>query len=220
MSNKQRHSAGAVAMVVAFWAAQLFVVPTMNGLFWGFAVWSVIVASLFVLPLKKPEAIWLTAVGAGVLALAANLYLGYSVVKVQGDSMLPVLIEGDVLLIENTATPELLGIYVVEGKDAGIVKRLVGKSGDKLDVRYGRMFNGEDEVHPRLGGQADEWNRERPVSPGYRFGEPLTLGDDEYFFLSDNPQQGKDSRQTGPYGWGRVRGRVVMRLKPGLGGVE
>ncbi|MDC1142582.1 signal peptidase I [Planctomycetota bacterium] len=212
MRDKQLHLSVVIALILASWFGQAILAPSMNGLAYGFSGWLAISTGLFLSPLKK-EGIWSVSLVAGILALGMNFFASYSVVKVEGQSMIPELVEGDILLIENSAAPKLLDIYVIHGKDAEIVKRLVGTPGDTLDVRYGRMFNDGAEVHPRLGGNPDEWNRERPVSAGYRFGEPLRLNADEYFFLSDNPQHGKDSRQTGPYGWGKVRGRVVMHLK-------
>lgn len=220
MSSKTRHLLAASAAAGCVWLLQLLLLPSMSGLLPGFIAWLALLIVLFLIPIKQTGSIWLTFAGMGLISLSTNLYLGYSVVIVEGESMLPTIKPGDVLLIEDNASAELLGIYVVHGKDSEIVKRLVGQPRDTLDVRYGRMFNGDSEIHPRLGGQPDEWNKQRPVSAGYRFEEPLELGDDEYFFLSDNPQQGKDSRQTGPYSKDAIRGRVVLKLKPGLGGVD
>ncbi|MCF6227785.1 MAG: signal peptidase I [Planctomycetes bacterium] len=220
MSSKTRHLLFALTAAGFCWLFQLLLLPAMSGLLWGFLVWMGVLTSLFLIPIKRAFGIWLVFSLAGLISLCANIFLCYSVVRVQGKSMIPALRPGDVLLVEDNALPEHLGIYVVHGNDTEIVKRLVGQPDDVLDVRFGRMFNGQTEVHPRLGGKPDDWNEQRPVRAGSRFYEPLKLGKDEYFFLSDNPQQGKDSRQTGPYKWKAVRGRVVLKLKPGLGGVD
>jgi signal peptidase I len=43
---------------------------------------------------------------------------------------------------------------------------------------------------------------------------PLTLGEDDYFFMGDNRTGSRDSRNFGPVPGEQIIGRVIMRYWP------
>lgn len=195
-----------LAFVAAGW------LPWLNGLSlwplaWGALVGLVACTRMGALPAGLLSGV--TGLGALVVILSVN----FKAVRVEGDSMLPGLQRDDVLLVDLTdGTPRRFGVYVIEraGKDA-LIKRAVGLPGEHIEARYGRVFAAGDEVYPRDGSPSDEDYRERPARARLYGG--LDLGDDEYFFLGDNPPVSNDSRHFGAVAQEDVEGRVVWRLK-------
>ncbi|MBX3459781.1 MAG: signal peptidase I [Planctomycetes bacterium] len=191
---------GLAPFVAGWWVLSL----GMAGMRWSRA-W---LPPLLVLPLALPPL---------VLTMAVN----FRAVKVQGHSMQPTFQPGDVLLVDQTATPDReLGVYVleVEGESHNpLIKRLAGMPGRTVAARYHRLFSDDFEVHPRTGTPPDTWNTDRPLEPRWWLSQPLKLADNEYFFVGDNPPDSRDSREFGPVGREAVKGRVVWSLKGSRG---
>lgn len=197
--------------------------PDIKGLFPVFVVW---VFASAVVPLAYIRKVWCLLI---VLFLflpvsAAVLAMNFETAKVEGASMVPTLVEGDVLLVDTRAELDALGVYVieVEGENNPLVKRLVGLPGQTVDARYGRLFADDTEVHPRKGGAPDSWNTDRAVDSRVSMRLPRKLEDGEYFVLGDNPGVSRDSRQFGPIKAANIKGKVVWSLKGshGFGPVE
>lgn len=197
--------------------------PDIKGLFPIFVVW---VFASAVVPLAYIRKLYCILIVFFLLfpISAAVLAMNFETARVEGASMVPALVEGDVLLVDTTAGPEALGLFVLEleGENNPLVKRLVGLPGQEVDIRYGRMFADGREVHPRLGGSPDQWNEQRPVPSANSPAFPRRLGDDQYFVLGDNPAHSRDSRQFGPVKAASIKGKVVWSLKGshGFGPVE
>lgn len=193
------------------------VLPHMPGLAPFVAGWWALAIGLALMHWSRA---WVPAVLVFPLALpplVLTFALNFHAVKVEGNSMLPTYQPGDVLLVDESAYPDLeMGVYVleVEGEPHNpLIKRLVGMPGRTLSARYHRLFSDEFEVHPRTGTKPDTWNEDRPLEPRWWLREPLKLGDDEYFFLGDNPPESRDSRDFGPVNREAAKGRVVWSLK-------
>ncbi|MBE7491883.1 MAG: signal peptidase I [Planctomycetes bacterium] len=212
-----------VALALWWGGTAAGVLPDIRGLFPVFVVW--VFASAMV-PLAYIRKIYCLLIVLGLLVpiTAAVLAMNFRTARVEGPSMLPVLVEGDVLLVDERADLVPLGIYVleVEGENNPLVKRLVGLPGQTMDARYGRLFADDTEVHPRRGDAPDTWNTDRPVPSIFTSRLPRRLEDGQYFFLGDNPPVSRDSRQFGPVGREAIRGRVVWSLRGshGFGPVE
>lgn len=205
-----------LAPLLAGTLIKLEVLPPLPGLTIFFVVWLLGAA---LLPLLKPRRAWLGlpyTFAVAVPVLLITLLVNFRAVKVEGDSMLPTLQPGDVLLIDLRAQPDQrYGIFVleVEGEDHNpLIKRLVGLPGESIDVRYGRVFAGEREVYPRDGSAPDSWNESRPAYARFYSG-PKQLGEGEYFFLGDNPPDSRDSRHFGAVESKSVKGRAVWSLR-------
>lgn len=188
--------------------------PWMPGLLWLWILWPLSGAGLGLLR-GSPWVNALLSLAAGALLAVACFAANFRAVRVEGDSMLPGLHPGDVLLVDQTAAPQPLGLYIIE-EDAGgvaIIKRLVGMPGQTLELKYGRLFADGVEVHPRDGTAPDDWTETRPIGHSYRLSEPLNLKEGEYFFLGDNPPRSRDGRNFGPIPATQIHGRAVWRLR-------
>jgi signal peptidase I len=223
----QRVGVGMIPSLVGFAAwfggVAAGLIPNIKGLMPVFVVW-VFVSAL--VPLAYIRKLYCLVIVCFLFfpIVGFVLLMNFQTAKVEGASMLPVLVEGDVLLVDTTADPDALGMYVieVEGENNPLVKRLVGLPGQTIDARYGRLFADDTEVHPRKGGAPDTWNKERPVDSRVTARFPRKLEEGEYYLIGDNPEVSRDSRQFGPIKRESIKGKVVWSLKGshGFGPVE
>jgi signal peptidase I len=188
---------------------------SMPGLRLWLIPWAVLGGLVALVRLRALPTAWVSiglGLGLFVLAIAVN----FRAVRVEGTSMEPTFLPGDVLLIDLTVEPGLPGgVYVldVEGEEHNpLIKRLVGLPGETIDVRYGRVFADDCEVYPRDGTASDTWNETRPAQARFYSGG-RTLGEDEYFFLGDNPPESHDSRHFGAVKAANIEGRAVWSLR-------
>ena len=153
------------------------------------------------------------------LCLGITITVNFKAVKVEGNSMRPTFLPGDVLLVDLTVGPdERYGVYTLNLEDedhAHLIKRLVGLPGESMDVRYGRVFADKQEVYPRDGTASDTWNENSPANARFYSG-PRDNGD-KYFVLGDNPPDSRDSRHFGAINEAAFEGRVVWSLRGSRG---
>ncbi|MFE1906888.1 signal peptidase I [Streptomyces gardneri] len=178
--------------------------------------------------------------GTGVLlCLLAALAVTSLSVRVDGTSMTPTLQEGDRVLVAPSSAGEARRFDVVllraTGRDALLVKRVIGLPGDRVAIASTpeRPFEvllqeqGRGPVHRVV---APQWTAQAHrtgaccAPDGTRSARPelRTVPEGAFFYLGDNPDLSDDSRA---YGWGRlgrVEGRVGLRAfpvsaSPGLG---
>lgn len=181
-------------------------------------------------PLKELAG-WLRSfLGAFAAVLLLTTLLGMPM-RVQGQSMMGTLRDGDLMLVSR---PEVLlgqlsrGDVVVckypgrsravnlgLGSATGLtlrynelfVKRLMGLPGDTIAVRNGQVWlNGAPVEEPYL----------KPELLGGRSYGPRTLGADEYFVIGDNRAGSHDSRamDVGPISKGMIVGRPRLVILP------
>ena len=125
---------------------------------------------------------------------------------VNGDSMDPYLKNGDYLIMNKVAytksDPEYGDVIIFPREGHLLIKRVIGKPGDKIEIRDGKVYkNGEQSDFVDV------------------YTEPemtVTLKDDEYFCLGDNRDVSKDSRDVGVGNIKKseIRGKAVIRLFP------
>ncbi|MFQ6133787.1 MAG: signal peptidase I [Armatimonadota bacterium] len=140
---------------------------------------------------------------ATTIVVLAKFYL-VEVAVVQGNSMEPTLRAGDYVLVDKL-TPRLglvergQIVLLVGGPQPGLlVKRVVGLSGDEVEMRWGRLLvNGEI-------GPAEEQTRHGVYTWG-----PTTVPEERLFVLGDNRPESDDSDDFGPVPAANVRGRVI-----------
>ncbi|MFF8838198.1 signal peptidase I [Streptomyces sp. NPDC015130] len=176
---------------------------------------------------------------AVLLCLLAALAVTSLSVRVDGTSMAPTLKEGDRVLVAPGSAGEAGRFDVVllraTGRDALLVKRVIGLPGDRIAIvsTPDRPFEvllqerGRGPVHRVV---APQWTTQVHrtgaccAPDGTRSARPelRTVPEGAFFYLGDNPDLSDDSRA---YGWGRlgrVEGRVGLRAfpvsaSPGLG---
>jgi signal peptidase I len=198
----------------------IWVLPFAPGLTPFIAGWWVLCIGIGMVGLRTWWHSTLPAILLAPIPLALTIMVNFAPVKVNGHSMQPTLQPDDVLLVDETVTRfEPLGLYVIESdRGEALVKRLVGMPGQTLEARNGRLYADGVEVHPRLPGtNPEDVNTERPVHARLNLFRGLTLADDRYYFIGDNPEASRDSRQFGSVDAEAIQGRVVWRLRSTTG---
>ena len=139
---------------------------------------------------------WAFKIGVVCLfAFVAVWYFGQRVSTV-GDSMKPVLENGDVVLVNrivyNATTPKRGDIIVFRPKGNEnshyYIKRIVGLPGETVEIIEDRVYiNGE---------QIEEEYTTSEINDVGVLSEPMTLASDEYFALGDDRENSEDSRNA------------------------
>lgn len=128
-----------------------------------------------------------------LLAYVAVWYFGQRVSTV-GDSMSPVLKNGDIVLVNrivyNATTPKRGDVIVFKprGNENShyYIKRIIGLPGETIEFIENRIYiNGE---------RLDEDYETTNIDYVGVVEDKLTLGNDEYFVLGDNRENSEDSR--------------------------
>ncbi len=141
------------------------------------------------------------------------LYAFGTQIGVTGQSMVPLLNTGDVVLMNRLAydlgSPDRMDVVVFERDDQKTnVKRVVGIPGDVVQIRDGILY-----VNNEAFDDTDGLNR---VSLAGLAENPIELGEDEYFLLGDNRDSSEDSRfaNIGNVRRDQIQGKVWLRLLP------
>ncbi len=172
---------------------------------------------------------WLIAIAIGVLVGVLMVVFVVQKDNVYGDSMLPNLRSGFVVLAEKISTYsdnyERGDIVILDGHDMEgynheeyLIKRIVGLPGETVRIADGH-------VYIREVGATDFYMLEEPyldatvitsvMSSGLErgYGE-ITLGEDEYYCLGDNRPVSNDSRSLGPFSADRIKGIAFLIIYP------
>lgn len=122
--------------------------------------------------------------------------------RVQGNSMLPNIHEGNIKIINHLPKSFDRGDIVVakDYKDKIlIIKRVVGLPGEKVDVIKDKVYiNGRELEEPYL---ENKYKKEDDCIGNMR------LENDEYFLMGDNRAGSVDSRDLGPFKRDDIIGR-------------
>lgn len=136
--------------------------------------------------------------------------------QVNGSSMEPTLSDHDNLIVDKISyrfkDPERFDIIVFPfqyEEDVYYIKRIIGMPGETVFIDLDGTIYIDGEV------LQENYGREVMLSPG-RAGEPITLGEDEYFVLGDNRNNSSDSRDpsVGNIHRDRIVGKAWVRIWP------
>ncbi len=140
--------------------------------------------------------IWIFKIGiVCLLAFVSVWYFGQQVSTV-GDSMKPVLYNGDVVLVNrivyNATTPKRGDVIVFKPKgnenDHYYTKRIIGLPGESIEIMENRIYiDGE---------KLEEEYETTDIDDVGIVDEKIQLAGDEYFVLGDNRASSEDSRSA------------------------
>jgi signal peptidase I len=164
---------------------------------------------------------------AGVFVLFVRTFV-VQTYQVPTGSMERTILVGDHLLVNKFAyAPRLPGlakllpyrdvqrgdiiVFKKPGDDVNpgnvLVKRAVGRAGDKIEVRGGKLYvNGEPAADPYVQHMPFDPN---PHDPREEFG-PYTVAPDSFFGMGDNRDNSLDSRYWGPIPRANIFGRPSL----------
>lgn len=139
---------------------------------------------------------------------AITFYLGLqpSFFSVKGISMVPSIIHGDVLFAVNRVMfvrlkPDYEDIISVDRGEISVLKRVIGKPGDRIQIQLGCVFRNFEMLEELY---VDEMHTSGKVD--------VLLKENEYFIIGDNRDVSLDSRRHGPINFDDIEGIVVFRL--------
>ena len=136
--------------------------------------------------------------------------------QVKGSSMEPTLSDNDNLIVDKISyrfsDPQRFDIIVFPfqyEEDTYYIKRIIGMPGETVYIDEEGTIYVDGEV------LQESYGREVMVSAG-RAGEPITLGEDEYFVLGDNRNNSSDSRDpsVGNIHRSDIIGKAWVRIWP------
>ena len=125
-------------------------------------------------------------------------------VRVTGDSMVPTLTDGEIMLLYKLADIERNDIVVIDtdSSDGYIIKRLIGMPGETIECENGSIFINGKKVNDKYGdGITEDF-------------EKVKLEDGEYFVMGDNRTWSKDSRVFGPVKEEEILGTTSITIFP------
>jgi signal peptidase I len=138
--------------------------------------------------------------------------------SVSGQSMLPMLSNGDQLIVDKLTyhfrEPERFDIIVFPyqyAKNTYYIKRVIGMPGETVQIdEAGTIFINGEPLTEHYGRETITTNKLGLAA------EPITLGEDEYFVLGDNRNNSSDSREptVGNIKREDIVGRAWLRIWP------
>jgi len=141
-----------------------------------------------------------------VIAVIVTLIINqfFYITIIQGESMQPTLVEGDILLVRRFALDDIeINDLIIfdEIMSYRCIKRVVACGGDVVRIDGNELYvNGEKVNEPYIG----EWTYEKYI-------EDFEVSEDCYFVLGDNRDNSIDSRWVGEIKAEQVVGVVVFK---------
>ena len=172
---------------------------------------------------------WLIAIAIGVLAGILLVVFVVQRDNVYGDSMVPTLRDGYIVMTEKVSTYfdnyDRGDIVILDGEDMEgynheeyLIKRIVGLPGETVRIADGHVYireAGAAEFYmldePYLVDGVETYVMSWGLDRGYN---EITLGPDEYYCLGDNRPVSNDSRNLGPFSADRIKGIAFVIIYP------
>lgn len=135
--------------------------------------------------------------------------------KVSGQSMENTLHDGDNLIVEKLSyrfsDPKRFDVIVFPYRfenNVFYIKRIIGLPGETVQIKDGKIYIDGEILE-------EDFGKEVINDPGIA-GNPITLGNDEYFVMGDNRNHSADSRvrDVGPVHRDELIGRAWVRIWP------
>jgi signal peptidase I len=142
---------------------------------------------------------------------------------VYGESMAPVLHDGDAVFVEMISTymksydkGDIVTIFAtgMEGydKQEKLIKRIIAGPNDTVTIRDGAVFVNDVLIdEPYLADGVPTYCNEASIAKGY---DNITLKEGEYYVMGDNRGASLDSRIIGPIPVDRIKAHVIIKIFP------
>lgn len=166
--------------------------------------------------LLKEILVWIFEIVMVIVFAFMFVYLFGSKTSVIGESMSPTIESEQIILINKLSyiigTPDRGDIVVFKPngnqKAHYYVKRVIGIPGDTILIKNGKIYVNGEELDDDFGDQIIE-------NAGIA-SEEVRVGDDEYFVLGDNRNNGEDSRyaNVGNVNKEYIAGKAWFRISP------
>ena len=128
-----------------------------------------------------------------------------SPIKVNGDSMLKTLHDGDIMILDiisyRFSDIKRFDIVVVNGKKEYLIKRVIGLPGEEIEYKDDKLY---------VDGKLIKENYTREKTEDFSVKVPK----DSYFVLGDNRVNSLDSRSLGPFPKNKIMGKTNLVLFP------
>jgi signal peptidase I len=142
--------------------------------------------------------------------LIGTLYIVFTVVRVDGDSMAPVLLDEDRALVtkrySNPRRGDIISLAMLDsGTSQGALKRVIGLPGDTVEVVGDVAY---------VNGQPSESAPDAVIGPDATLFEAIEVPEGAVYVLGDNRPVSLDSRFVGVIPLAQVQGKVVAIISP------
>ena len=141
----------------------------------------------------------------------------FTLVLVSGDSMVPTLESGNLMILNKVSDIDRFDIVVIDTGSEEIIKRVIALPGETISCENGIMY-----VNGRKQEENYSVKTEFCTADNKASFDKIELGKDEYYCLGDNRDISKDSRYYGPFKKKQIKGTTKIRLFPfgGFGKVK
>lgn len=161
--------------------------------------------------IRKEIREWAVSIAVAVIVALIFQKYAFAQTEVRMNSMQDTLLQGQ-RLIENKfsywfSEPKKGDIVIINGpeSDRRLVKRIIGLSGDLIDIRNGSVF---------LNGQKVQESFVKGSTLNNGMQVPYRVPEHKVFVLGDNREFSMDSRTLGPIDVSSIEGKVVFRIWP------
>lgn len=131
------------------------------------------------------------------LIIGITFNIKYQIIIVSGDSMLPSLKSGNLVLIDKRSEEINYNDIIVFKNDETNIKRIIALPGDSIELSNKHIFVNGVHIKPYT------YDGENKI---------YQLEEDEYFVLGDNYLNSYDSRDYGPIKKATIIGKVIFEF--------
>ena len=144
------------------------------------------------------------------LIILTNILLDFNFV--QGESMHPTLLEGELVISENVSSYlnkfNRGDIVIADPSNSPVlvIKRVIAVPGDKVEYKDGQFWINDEKLN-------ETYIIDNPSERAEREVQPFVLSDDEYYIVGDNRNFSYDSLAYGPIHVSRLKAKLIFSFK-------